>query len=147
MIAATGQAPNTNHNPNPYPPPPHIQPPFSPQGPIHTPQPTIPTPMPPPANPPSMYNQPPPQPMYQQPPYYRQPPAPQPTPQPPPAQATPDVDPAQRVRHFLKDYVVAWTDLIISIGHANASIEPHTRTSKQFTANGTWRYLAIGKLD
>lgn len=104
MIAATGgQPPSANANSYPPPPPPHVQPPFPPQGgPIHTPQPTIPSSMGPPANPPNIYNQPPPQAMYQQPPYYRQPPAPQPTPpQPPQAQATPDVDPAQRVRYLL----------------------------------------------
>ena len=82
----------------------------------------------PPANPPNIYNQPP-QIMYQQPPYYRQPPppAPQPTaPQPPPAQATPEVDPAQRVRHLLKDCLVAWTDLKTFLGYANASTESYT---------------------
>lgn len=147
MIAATGgQIPNANPNPNPYPPP-HVQPPFSPQGgPIHTPQPTIPAPMGPPVNPPNIYNQPPPQAMYR-PPYYGQPPAPQPTaPQPPPAQATPEVDPAQRVRHLL-DCLVAWTDLMTFIGHADASTKSYTWTSEQFTTNGTCRYFAIGELD
>lgn len=78
----------------------------------------------PPANPPNIYNQPPPQAMYR-PPYYGQPPAPQPTAPPPPAQATPEVDPAQRVRHLL-DCLVAWTDFMIFIGHADASTKSYT---------------------